>query len=221
MRIQTSKTRSGTFRSGQSLVEILVAVSIGVLMITGALVVIPAVLRIGTDTRHIQAGAALGKELMDNVRVLAGSDWSDIKELATTSSNRFHLNVSTSPFTITSGTEDVVVATTTYVRSFYIDDAYRNVSGKIDGSCSAPSGSCFADPSTKRMTIEYSWPPSGGGSFTSYLTRSRNRVFLQTDWSGGSGEEGPITATSVSSYFSTSSGIDVSTTSGSIVVQGL
>jgi type II secretory pathway pseudopilin PulG len=201
-------------RGGQSLVELLIAVAIGTILVAAAAAVISPVLKINTQANRAQTATALAHELLDNVRVWAEGDWHNISGLATTSANHYYLNTATSPFSSSTGDEPVTVSTTTYTRYFYVDDVFRDASGNITNSS---SGASF-DPSTKLVTVvAYSWPTSATYTISTYLTRYRNNVFDQTDWSGGPGQGGPTTSTN--SMFSTSSNIDYTTTTGSIYIK--
>jgi type II secretory pathway pseudopilin PulG len=200
-------------RQGQSLVEILVAVAIGALMITAAAGIIAPVLRVNTQTSKAQAATALAKELQENVRVWSESDWHRIYSLATTSANHYYLITTSSPFASSTGDESVVVATTTYKRFFYTDIVNRDSSGNI-----VPTSTGSLDPSTLKLTIGYSWPPQGTTTtLSTYLTRYVNRALIQTDWSLGPGQAGPVTSTN--GFFATSSKIDYTTTTGSIYIK--
>jgi hypothetical protein len=76
------------------------------------------------------------------------------------------------------------------------------------------SGGTF-DPSTKKVTVGVRWAGSNDRFISTYLTRSKNNIFVQTDWTGGGGQLGPITSTN--NKFDTSTpNIDFSTTTGSI-----
>ncbi len=193
---------------GQSLIEILIAISVGIIFLLGTIIVANFALKSGEDTQKIQASTVLAKELMDNIKIFADSDWHNIYNLATTSANHYYLNTTSTPFSAVSGEENLTVGTTTYIRYFYIDDVYRDSSGQI-----VSSGGIF-DPSTKKVTVVYGWLGSTPRLISFYITRSKNNVFVQTDWSGGGGQTGPITSTN--NKFDTSTGIDFSTTTGSI-----
>jgi Tfp pilus assembly protein PilV len=195
---------------GQSIMEVLIAVAIGALLIIGTAAIIAPVLRSSTQTNKAQAGAALGKELSDNIRVWAEGDWHNISNLATTSANKYYLNTTSSPFTSTSGTQAVTVATTTYTRYFYVDDVSRDTNGAI--ATSSASG----DPSTRKITVIYTWPQSPTNTIAFYVTRYGHTIFDQTDWSGGSGQNGAMTSTN--SRFATSTQMNFSTTTGSIII---
>ena len=163
---------------------------------------------------RIQTASALGKELLDNARVLAGSNWHAFTGLSTSSLNRYYIIASTSPFTVATGTESVTVSTTTYTRFFYIDDVYRNPSSPYE-----PGGSVY-DPSTRRITVVYSWPVAASNTMVSYLTRAADEILFDTGWNGGGNQDGPVGATTTNTRFASSSNIDYTGTPGSIVING-
>ncbi|MBI4085992.1 MAG: prepilin-type N-terminal cleavage/methylation domain-containing protein [Candidatus Liptonbacteria bacterium] len=196
---------------GQSLVEILIALAVGSIFIIGATSIIIPSLRSNAQANRIQVGAAIGKELLENVRVSSEADWRIIYDLNKGQSNRYHLTTSTSPFAAVAGEETIAVSTTTYTRYFYINNVGRDASGNIISTGGVD------DPSTQKITVVYGWQNGTTSSIQTYLTRFMNNAFSQTDWSGGPGQDGP--ASTVNNQFSTSSQINYSTTTGSIVIQ--
>lgn len=199
-------------REGQSLIEVLIALLIGAIMIGAGASIIAPILRSNTQTLQVQVGGALGKELLDNVSVWGAGNWSNILNLSTTSANTYYFSTSTSPFTVVAGVENLQVGTTTYARYFYIDDVNRDSGGAI------VTGAGTSDPSTKKITIGYSWPLNATNTISSYITRSRtNFIYGQTDWFGGGGQDTPTTSTN--NLFATSSAINYSTSTGSITIQ--
>ncbi|GIW65271.1 MAG: hypothetical protein KatS3mg093_250 [Candidatus Parcubacteria bacterium] len=157
---------------GQSLVEVLVALSVGIIFVLGTMVAVQMSLKSGKDSEKIQVSASLARELMDNVKIFSESDWHNISNLATTSANHYYLNTSSIPFTAVSGEENITISTTTYTRYFYVDDVYRDGTGKI-------SSSGTFDPSTKKITIVYKWLGGSDRYLVTYLTRSKNVIFNQ------------------------------------------
>jgi hypothetical protein len=99
----------------------------------------------------------------------------------------------------------------TFTRSFYVSDVYRDVTGNI-----LTTGGGTYDPSTKEITVTYGPSGSPTSTMSMYLTRNRDNVYYQTDWSGGPGSTS--SATSVGNQFVTSSNIDYATTTGSIYI---
>jgi hypothetical protein len=97
-----------------------------------------------------------------------------------------------------------------FTRYFYVSDVYRDGGGYI-----TTSGGTY-DPSTKLITVVYSWLGGPVNQISMYLTRNQNNIYSQTDWSQGPGALNA--ATSVASQFATSSNINYTSTNGSISV---
>ena len=111
---------------------------------------------------------------------------------------------------VQSGTEHITLDGFEFTRYFYIENVNRDAGGNI-----AVSGT--DDPSTQKATVVVSYNISGSDrtiTETLYLTRWRNSVFRQTDWSGGSGQAGPITG--ANNKFDSSINVDYTTTPGVI-----
>lgn len=194
-------------RRGQSFVEILSAMAVGIVFVIGVAAGIAPSLRTREKTAKVQMSAALGKELLDNLRVYAESDWNKLADLQSGSANPYYVNTTSSPFAVTTGTEAVVISTTTYARYFFVSPVSRDASGK------ATTTGGTNDPSTKRVTVVYGW--SGGPTTTmaTYFTRWTNAAYVQTDWSGGPGFPGPATSTD-DRYASSSNAWTTSTHAG-------
>jgi type II secretory pathway pseudopilin PulG len=213
--------------SGQSLIEIIIAISIGAILIGGAAVVIIPVIRSNFETRAVQIAGSLAQEYLDNLQSLAESNWYNVYNppAAKGSSSQFHLTASGAAFVISSGSTSTIVEGKNYTRYFSIENVNRNLCGASDITTNAtttclsgPGSSGVADdPSTQKITATVNW--EGGRSIvkTQYLARSQNKVFVQSDWSGGSGQEGPIT--SENNRFATSTNINHAITPGSIIIQ--
>src|SRR5258708_978498 len=137
-------------RRGQSIIEVLVAVGIGAIFVIGAAALIAPALQSSKQAGKIQIGTALANELVNNVRIWSEGDWHNILNLATSSARHYYLNTSVSPFSFIYGDETVTIGSSVYLRYFYVDDVYRDSTGNITAS-----GGTY-DPSTKKVTIQYS-----------------------------------------------------------------
>lgn len=200
-------------KNGQSLIEILVAVAIAVIVVLGSIALIGPALRVRRDSQDIRAAAILGKELVDGIRVVAEADWSQIEALAT-SSVRYHMTTST-PFSFVSSSESVLVATTTYYRSFYIEDIQRTSVGAGDIAESGMFVDLANDPSGKKVYVQVTSTPAISLLYTFYIMRYRDVIFRQTDWISEGGFSGPYTAEEFpSGYYSAYSGVNVTSTPG-------
>ncbi len=199
-------------RSGQSLMEVLIGIAVGSLLIISAASLIAPALKSNISVTEIQTSAALGKELLDNVRSFTEGNWHNISVLATSSANKYYLNATSSPFTAATGTQSIS-ATTTYTRYFYLDDAYRDGSGNI-------AGSGTYDPSTRKVTVVFGWSGGPTSTMSTYVVRGFDSVARQTDWSAGPVQSGTV-VTSFGSGFATSVNANYSTTTGSIQINSL
>ncbi|MEX1013751.1 MAG: LamG-like jellyroll fold domain-containing protein [Candidatus Paceibacterota bacterium] len=98
-------------------------------------------------------------------------------------------------------------------RYFYVEEACRtnDANYSVDGAVPCDSGSA-QDPDTLRITSTVEWDASSSvQSFelVDYVTRWRNEVYRQTDWSGGGGDDGPFTEST--DKYSTSTDIEIGT----------
>lgn len=84
-----------------------------------------------------------------------------------------------------------------YTRYFYIDNVSRDISENIVTSGGED------DPSTQKLTIGVDWEGGRSMSLVEYMTRNNPQNYMQTDWTGGGGVEGPVTA-ATSTYFNAS-----------------
>jgi|GEM_PF-2143807 len=104
---------------------------------------------------------------------------------------------------IKEGEETVTSGGVPFTRSFSVHAVRRDANGNIVSSGGSD------DPSTRRVVYSAGW--RGRSVISSeYISRAQTRIFIQTDWSGGSGEEGPISITTTK--FSTSSNLITTST---------
>lgn len=226
------KVQSLKFKvNGQSLIEVLIAISVGAILIGAATATIIPVLRSNLETRTVQIAGSLAQEYLDNLRSLAESNWYQIYNppSAKGAGSQFFLFPTGVTYAITSGATSIMAEGRTFTRYFSIENVNRNLCGvsdiTIDAATSCASGpgnsGITEDPSTQKITSIVSWTAGGsaGGQINKvqYLTRSQNKVFVQSDWSAGPGQEGPITAEN--NKFASSTNVNFSTTTGSIRIE--
>jgi len=218
------KTKNYLNSRGQSLIEVLVGLGIAAIVIAGASIAISFMLQSNTANQKTQSASSLVQQLSDKIKVIGGANWNDIYNLPTKgSSTQYYVNASGTALTIATGTQSVSVGGVNYALFFSIENVCRSddSSSTITGTAPCVSGSSD-DPSTQKITSYAQW--QAGGKTTqvtifNYLTRWKNKVFKQTDWSGGGSQDGPITLEN--NKFSSSTNIDYSTTTGAIRIQGL
>lgn len=200
-------------RKGQSLIEVFVALGVGVLMIGGITGAFSVILKTNDFAEKSRNAAILNDTLAELTRSFADGNWPGIYNLSKGSSNRYYLINSSGIITPQSGSESVTIGAFDYVRSFYVDNISRDGSGNIEAVYNIDND----DPSTQKITVETNYTIGGVARTIStwfYVTRMRNFVINQTDWSGGAGQGGPITV--MNNRFDSQINIDFTTTPGSI-----
>jgi hypothetical protein len=108
-------------------------------------------------------------------------------------------------------------------RYFSVENVCRTNDSNSTISGTAPcGGGTVDDPSTQKVTTSIEWTTNGSLSqaiLNDYLTRWKNSVFWQTDWSAGQNQSGPLTKPN--NQYASSTNIDNTTKPGSIRINGL
>ena len=189
-------------RKAQSLVEVLLAVTVGVILIGSSVMLIGISIKTYRSIKqHLQANFLFRQEA-EAIEVLAKSNWYSIYELERETD--YSISFTENIWECTEGKEQGEINKILYKRYFKVENVYRNLNGKI-----SPSGEI--DASTLKITIFIDYGNSYEHSLSSdfYLIRAfKNGVFHQTDWSGGDGQEGPVTIPE--NFFASASNIDFS-----------
>lgn len=214
-------------KKGQSLIEILIALTIAVIIISGVTVLIIVSMRSNTETKSTQISTTLGQELIDSVKSVAEQDWHLIYDLNKGAANKYYISSST--HAVVAGTETILNESKPFTRYFYAENVRRNSCGLGNIVSSATTtctiknaGDSFVaeDPSTQKITAVVEGEEGRSGVFVQYISRTRNKAFVQTSWGGGSGQNDFSTTTQgtvVNDKFSTSTeNIDFDLQPGSI-----
>ncbi|HOF50159.1 MAG TPA: hypothetical protein PLH22_00485 [Candidatus Colwellbacteria bacterium] len=180
---------------GQSLIEALVALMVGVIMIGGVSTVLILSVRSSADADQFNSASRLASQELDNIRVFAEADWNAIylatKYVDPGNTNPHYLSVvnvgGKTSFVINNGTTAVTVDSIEYTKSFYIENVERDEDDNIVASGGTD------DPSTQKITVNVTWLDDKSLSVVGYLVRSRNVSALFSSWGAGPGFEGPYT----------------------------
>lgn len=188
-------------RSGQLLLEILIVVSASAVVVALGAQLVYISARGNKIASESAVGFGLAEETFEGVRAASTEKWQNIYDL-TKGSTAYYPQQSSGKWVLTAGQEDVIINNTTYTRSFTVqntcrDAASRNITGITDSSgaattCSSSGGT--HDPSTQRVSTTISWPDADTVSWNEYVSRWRNKVCVQTSWSGSG--SGPVTCPS-------------------------
>jgi len=214
--------------NGQSLAEVLIAVAVGAIIIGSAAIGIDVLLRSNADSRASQTASFLAREYLDKARSLSESDWHNIYNLSpkgTTSTYKIVAS-GTTGLAIASGTESLGIDNNAYNRYFIVEEVKRSTTtdaivavGGWRTFCTDILSPC--DPSTQKVTVAVQWLSGGQNrevKISEYFTRWRNKIFQQTDWSGGPNQPTSSPLTEPNDKFVTSTNIDYSSTKGSIKI---
>lgn len=202
--------------NGQSLIEVVIGITIGTLILGTAAGAILLTLRTGSQSKSFQAASILSQALLDGVTSVSEKSWHGIYNLSPKGpSTQYYLISSGGILETASGVEEVMTDGSAYTRYFTVENVLRDAGDNIVDTGGAE------DPSTQKITAVTEWVQVGGivdVKMVKYLTRSQNLVFRQTDWSGGAGQAGAIS--DVNNKFDSSTNINFTGTPGSIKIQG-
>lgn len=176
---------------GTILVEVLIVIAIAAIVTTLSAQTI-YVSMVGTkSSSNRETAAALLMETFESVDNIASERWQNIFDLNKDGSP-YYPSASGGSWRVLPGSEQVAVGEEIYTRSFIVqnicrEDATKAITGVTDGSGSAVTcagtGGVF-DPSTEKITVTVTVPDGDPHIENSYITRWRNKVCVQTLWSG-------------------------------------
>lgn len=150
---------------GQLLIELLISLFVGGMFLLGATLGVTSILRYSFETRGNQAASGYANDVLNQVQLLANSDWHGLYDLSKGSTNHYFLNQRGSATVVIPGTESVLyndvtaglvgqwkfdedIGTTTYDTSgngkdgLLVNDTTRVIgSNCITGNCLSFNGS--------------------------------------------------------------------------------
>lgn len=168
--------------SGQSLIELLLAIVLGVMFITAASGVLAVSLRSSSQNKSLRIASLLTQELLEKTRVFSEQKWHNVYYL--TRGQPYYLISGVGGFSAVSGTEILNVDGTNYGRSFQVSNFTRS---GID------------DPATQIIQATVVWQQGASNASLSrsqYVTRKRNFVWFSD--SPGNGNESAVFDSGVS-----------------------
>jgi hypothetical protein len=144
-------------KSGQSLVELLVAIGLTAVLLPALITAVVAASEGRAQGQQRTEANVLLKEAEEAIRTVRESNWQQLNTNGT-----FHPVITGSNWTLTSGSENI----NGYTRKIEIQDTQRDESGNI-----AATGTI--DPSTKKIITTVSWntPISSQVDSTAYFSR--------------------------------------------------
>ena len=219
--------KTSTLENGQSLIEAIIALTIGVLFITGATRIIALSLRLDFQNKFVQSAGELAQVNTEEVATMANASWHNLRfdssgaPIAHAANAPYHLIDQGGFLKLVPSATTTTWNGQTYTISLTLADVNRDANGQI-----ASAG--VSDPSTVQIDATVSWQQNtdtGQVIFSRVLTRNRDREFFQTDWSGGNNFAGPVDyvglPTTITNKYFTSTNIATNTPAGQLTIKDL
>lgn len=166
--------------SGQSLIELLVALGLVVVVMMMALGIMRFLIHLGANDPVSQTGAIVARKAADAAVEIAAGSWPVVAQAV--QGQQYRVATSTGGFTLVAGAATSTINGITYTNYILVDPVLRSATDTIV----AVGGT--DDPATKKITIVSSWSYGTASStevIESYVARTRNESIIQTDWVGG------------------------------------
>jgi len=196
------KIKNLSNQRGSLLIEILLAVAIAAIIIGGVSALISVSLKSGQISGEKSAALGLAEEGLEAMKVIGETDWHNIYlppdgtgdpdiSKGETEANAYYVykkdNGGTFSWDLTNDPAkgNITVNGIIYTRKIFIFNVTRNKSGDrkicvVPADC--PAGE-LKDPSTQRIKVKVSQSAGAEIVIDEYLTRWKNNIYSQSDWS--------------------------------------
>lgn len=210
-------------QKGQLLIEILIAIAVVALIIGATSNLFLVNLKNSRSSEGRNDALLMAQEGMEAMQAVAEKDWHNIYLPPSCAGNEitdkgdpniYCINsvssawVMTGPFPASGPFPDceIMLNDKKYTRKINIYNVKRS-NGDI-------STTGEEDPSTQKIKVAVSYSDGKDIVLEKYITRWENEIFIQSDWVGGSGSEGPFNASNTIDVFDF--GLNIDNPSGSI-----
>lgn len=184
--------------NGQILIEIILATLIGTMIIGAAASLIVASQKSSQISEQKNTAVLLAQEAVESLKSIVENNWHWIflppdgagdKDASKGDGNNYCLKIDgvNNTWTLASNPTDcdIDVNGIIYTRTINIYNVSRE--DNDDENIINPGG--VEDSSTQKVRIKVSYPSGEDIIVEKYLTRWRNEIFIQSDWSGGGGQD--------------------------------
>lgn len=218
-------------QKGSLLLEILLAVAIGAIIIGAVSGLVYVSLKSGQNSGAKSAAISLAEEGLEAMQSIGEADWHKVylppngegdPNSSKGTGNPYYICKEGSSWTLCSETVCVVdfavgcnggniqIDDIIYSRKIYIDNVNRNKTGERQictgvGICTEEK----SDPSTQKIKVVISKSGSADIILEEYLTRWKNNISSQSNWSGGRNQEN--FSDDPSKYYGDDGNIDIGT----------
>lgn len=197
------------FKKGQILLELLIALALSAIIFVGLGELVFSSRKTSSNVAKEQGALYLLQETFEVLKSLRDSNWHNLYDL--NKDQEYYLKRQSSGWSISGDSNDKIVSLNgiDYERYFVIQRVSRNANGEI-----VETGG-KEDPSTLKVKVFIKANGMDDLVMSRYFTRFKNDVFVQTDWSGGPGQPGPITIPN-NRYFWDDGNLDATGLPGSV-----
>ena len=172
---------------GQSLIEIIIALTVGGALIAAGAGAIALVLSSNMESKSFQAASLLNQGLLDDVKIAAEANWHNLDDKTLDGVAQYYVAASTtnpSALWVFNGATTTVQDNASFTKYFVLEKVSRDSGQNVEVIYNEAN----RDPSTLKITALVSWTRFNKTKTVSnslYLTRWKNLIFQQTDWLGG------------------------------------
>ncbi len=206
--------------SGQSLIELLVALGLAVTVMMMALGIMRFLIHLGANDPVAQTGALIARQTADAAVETSAGSWATVA--GALPGTQYHIATSTNGFTLALGVATSTVNGILYTNYITVDPVLRSATDTIVAADGAD------DPATKKIIAVSSWfygGATGTEVIESFVARTQNNAMVQTDWIGGPtcpARDPIVAAGATATQFCSviSGGLDYTSVPGSLRIQG-
>lgn len=203
---------------GQILIEIILAILIGTMIIGSAANLIITNQKNSQISEQQDTAVFLAQEGVESLKSIVKNNWhwiflppdsSGDEETAKGDGNNYCLKTTNNEWVLTNITADCEIEVNGTIYTRIIN--FENVNRTDDNNENIVLIGGIRSPSTQKATITVSSKFGPEIIIEQYLTRWKNEIFVQSNWSGGAGDQGPYNSNDiVTSYNSDDGNIDTS-----------
>lgn len=165
---------------GQLLLEVLIVTTLAAAVILLGSQITNIALKGTRGSGEQERAGALAAEVFDAVRASSTEKWQNLYQL-TKPSAHYYPAQSSGKWVLNAGDETVTIDGIAFTRYFTVDNVSRDSSTRnIEAAYNAAND----DPSTQLVTVNVSWVGGTPLIVSEYVTRWRNKVCVQTAWTG-------------------------------------
>jgi type II secretory pathway pseudopilin PulG len=193
--------------NGQILIEIILAILIGAMIIGAAASLIAANQKSSQISEQRNTAIFLSQEGVEALKSINENNWHAIfvPPAGKNDGNNNCLKIDTdnNVWTLTNNSTDCDIAVNGIIYTRTINVYNTNREDNDDENIISPGG--IDDPSTQKVKIKVSYSMGEDIIIEQYLTRWRNEIFIQSNWTGSSGQDD---FTDPSKYYTDDGNID-------------